>query len=497
MTSARSIENALKLELPLNAQYIRNLMMGAHAVHDHIVHFYILSALDWVDITSALKADPKKAAALGQSLSDWHRNSVQEMQAVQDKLKAIVASGQLGPFANGYWGHPAMKLPPEVNLMATAHYLQALEYQRKANMIVSILGSKTPHVASIVVGGVSCPINMDSSSALNMERLFYIKTLIDEVGSFVKNVYVPDVCAVGALYADWTKYGAGITNYLAVPDMPMDAKGMAFSLPGGYIENGDLKTFKPITDFNSELFRHGVKESIKHSWYDGDWTRHPFEETTQPKYSTFQDNGKYSWVKSPTFNDKPAQVGPLANVLCMYAAGHEPTKKYVEFALATVSKVAGAKVGPEALHSTIGRHAARAVRCAVLYDELNKQWSALMENIGKGDVKTYTKYSFPAGEVRGFGFHEAPRGTLSHWIVIDNGKIKNYQCVVPSTWNACPRNQQDALGPYEAALIGNPMADPERPLEAIRTIHSFDPCLACAIHMVDTKRRSIIQVKAL
>jgi hydrogenase large subunit len=497
MTSARSIENALQLEIPLNAQYIRNMMMGAHAVHDHIVHFYILSALDWVDIVSALKADPKKASALGQSLSNWHRNSVQEMTAVQDKLKAIVASGQLGPFANGYWGHPAMKLPPEVNLMAATHYLQALEYQRKANMIVSILGSKTPHPQSIVVGGVSSPINLDTSSALDMERLYFIKTLIDEVGSFVKNVYVPDVCAVGALYADWTKYGAGVTNYLAVPDMPMDTKGMAFSLPGGYIENGDLKTFKPITDFNSELFRYGVKESIKHSWYDGDWTRNPFEETTQPKYSKFQDNGKYSWVKSPTFNDKPAQVGPLANVLCMYAAGHEPTKKYVEFALATVSKLAGANVGPEALHSTIGRHAARAIRCAVLYDELNKQWTALVENISKGDLKTFNKYSFPAGEIRGFGFHEAPRGTLSHWIVIDNGKIKNYQAVVPSTWNACPRNQADAMGPYEASLIGNPMADPERPLEAIRTIHSFDPCLACAIHLVDSRGKSIVQVKAL
>jgi hydrogenase large subunit len=496
MTSARSIENALKLDIPLNAQYIRNMMMAAHAVHDHIVHFYILSALDWVDITSALKADPKKAAALGQSLSDWPKNSAQEMQSVQDKLKTFVDSGQLGPFANGYWGHPAMKLPPEVNLLATAHYLQALEYQRKANMIVSILGSKTPHVASIVVGGVSCPINLDSSSALNMERLYYIKTIIDEVGSFVKNVYLVDVCAVGAMYADWTKYGAGVTNYLAVPDMPMDTKGTAFSLPGGYIENADLKTFKPITDFNSEFFRYGVKESIKHSWYDGDWTRSPFEETTQPKYTKFEDNGKYSWVKSPTFNDKPAQVGPLANVLCMYVAGHAPTKKYAELALATVSTLAGAKVGPEALHSTIGRHAARAIRCAVLYEELNKQWTALMENIAQGDVNTFTKFSFPAGEIRGFGFHEAPRGTLSHWTVIDNGKIKNYQCVVPSTWNACPRNQADALGPYEASLVGNPIADPEKPLEAIRTIHSFDPCLACAIHLVDPKGKSIVQVKA-
>ncbi len=497
LASCRAVENALHVEIPLNAQFIRNMIIAAHAVHDHIVHFYILSALDWVDITSALKADVKKAAALGDSLSNWPRNNYRELQAVQEKLTAFVNSGQLGPFANGYWGHPAMKLPPEVNLLAAAHYLQALEYQRKANMIVSILGSKTPHVANLVIGGVSSPINLDSSSALNMERLFYIKTLIDEVGDFVKNVYLVDVCAVGALYADWTQYGAGVTNYLSVPDMPMDTKGQAFNMPGGYIQNADLKTFHPITDFNSEYFRLGVKESIKHSWYDGDWARHPFDETTQPKYTGFQDNGKYSWVKSPTFYDKPAQVGPLANVLCMYAAGHEPTKKYVEAALTAVSNIAGAKVGPEALHSTIGRHAARAIRCAVLYDELTKQWQALMENIGKGDLKTYTRYSFPSGEIRGFGFHEAPRGTLSHWVVINNGKIKNYQAVVPSTWNAGPRNQADALGPYEASLIGNPIADPERPLEAVRTIHSFDPCLACAIHLADPQGKSIVQVRVL
>ncbi len=484
------------MEVPLNAQYIRNLMMAAHATHDHIVHFYILSALDWVDITSAVKADPKKAAQLADSLSSWPRNSYQEMKAVQDKLKGIVASGQLGIFANGYWGHPAMKLPPEVNLLAVAHYLQALEYQRKANMIVSILGAKTPHVANLVPGGVSTAINLDSPSALNMERLFYVKTLIDEVGDFVKNVYLVDVCAVGAMYADWTKYGAGVTNYLSVPDMPMDTKGTVFSLPGGYIQNADLKTFKPITSYNDDYFREGVKESIKHSWYNGDWTKHPWDETTDPKYTGFKDDGKYSWVKAPSFYDQPAQVGPLANVLCMYAAGHGPTKKYVGEVLATVSKLAGAQVGPEALHSTIGRHAARAIRCAVLYDELNKQWQALVDNIAKGDLNIWTKYPIKAGESRGFGFHEAPRGILSHWVVIEDNKIKNYQCVVPSTWNAGPRNQNNAPGPYEASLVGNPVVDPDRPLEVIRTVHSFDPCLACAIHLVDPKGQSITQVKA-
>jgi hydrogenase large subunit len=497
LASCRTVENALKLEVPLNAQYIRNLILAAHALHDHIVHFYILSAVDWVDIPSALKADPKKAAAIGDSLSDWPMNSYQEMKAVQDKIKALVDSGQLGVFANGYWGHPAMKLPPEVNLLAVSHYLQALEYQRKANMIVSILGSKTPHVQTLIVGGLSFPINLDTSSALDMERLYYIKSIIDEVGGFVKNVYVPDVCAIGAMYADWTGYGAGVTNYLSVPDMPMDTKGTQFNLPGGYIENADLKTFKPISDFNSEDFKFGVKESVKHSWYKSDWARHPYDETTEPDYTDFQDTGKYSWVKSPSYNDKPAQVGPLANVLCMYAAGHAPTKKYVKSALDTVSKLAGTKVGPEALHSTIGRHAARAIRAAVLYEELNTQWKALMDNIAKGDLDTYTDYTFPAGEIRGFGFHEAPRGTLSHWTVIDSGKIKNYQCVVPSTWNAGPRNQHDAMGPYEASLMGNPVADPDRPLEVIRTVHSFDPCLACAIHMADANGRPITRVKVM
>lgn len=497
LASVRAVENALNLEVPLNAQYIRNMIIAAHAVHDHIVHFYHLSALDWVDIVSALKADPKKAAQIADSLSTWGMNSAKHLKAVQDRLKAFVNTGQLGIFANGYWGHPAMKLPPEVNLIAAAHYLQALEYQRKANMIVSILGSKTPHIQNLAVGGVANAINLDNQSTLNMERLYYIKSLIDEVGDFVKNVYLVDVCAVGAFYKEWTNYGSGVTDYLSVPDMPMDTKGAVFSLPGGYIENGDLGTFKPITSFNDEFFKNGVKESVKHSWYKGDWTRHPWDETTDPQYTDFQDNGKYSWVKAPSFNDKPAQVGPLANVLCMYAAGHGPTKKYVQQALSTVSSLAGTSVGPSALHSTIGRHAARAIRTAVLYDELNKQWHALVENISKGDIDTFNRPMFPSGEIRGFGFHEAPRGILSHWVVINSGKIKNYQAVVPSTWNAGPRNQHDARGPYEAALIGNPVADPKRPLEVVRTVHSFDPCLACAIHMVDLVGNDIVKVRVL
>ena len=493
----RSVENALKLEVPLNAQYIRNMMMGAHATHDHMVHFYHLAALDWVDIVSAIKADPMATARLGQSLSPWPYNSYELIKASQDRLKTFVSSGQLGIYGSGYWGHPAMKLPPEVNMLAAHHYLQALEYQREINKVVAILGAKTPHIQNVAVGGVANPINLDNQAALNMERLYYIKTLIDKVGDFVENVLLIDTAAVAAFYADWTKYGSGVKNYLSAPDMPIDTKGAKFILPGGYIPDGDISKYQPITSFDDKFFHDNVKESIKHSWYDGDWDKHLWNEDTNPKYTDFQDNGKYWWVKAPTFMGKPAQVGPLSNVLCMFAAGHKSTQKHATKLLDTVSALAKTKVGIDALHSTIGRIGARSVRCAVLYDTLKDQWQALMENIGKGDYTTFNPPSFPAGEQRGVGFHEAPRGILSHWIVIKDGKIKNDQAVVPSTWNAAPRNSKDELGPYEASLIDNPVIDPEKPLEILRTVHSFDPCLACAIHVFDKNQREIIKVKAV
>ncbi|MBI5922730.1 MAG: nickel-dependent hydrogenase large subunit [Betaproteobacteria bacterium] len=498
ITSVRAVENALQLEVPLNAQYIRNLIILAHAVHDHIVHFYHLSALDWVDVVSALKADPDKTAALGESLSSWHLNSKHEMRAVHQRLSSYVKTGQLGIFTNGYWGHPAMKLSPEVNLLATAHYLQALEVQRKANKIVSILGSKTPHIQNVAVGGVANAIATDSQSVLTVERLLAIKTWIDELADFVKNVYLVDVAAVGAFYADWTKVGPGCLNYLSVPDIPLDTKGTQFAMPGGYIAGGDLGSFKQIKGFNDQYWRDGVEESVKHSWYKGGkGALHPYKGETQPEYTDFKDDGKYSWVKSPTFYGKPAQVGPLSRVLCMYLAGHEPTKKYATQTLETVSALAKTKVGIDALHSTIGRHAARAISCAVQVDLLAGQWQALIDNIGKGDVKTFNKPTFPKGEQMGVGFHEAPRGVLSHWVVINDGKIKNYQCVVPTTWNAAPRNEKDEPGPYEAALLGTPVADAELPLEVLRTVHSFDPCLACAVHLTDLETRNTVTVKVV
>ena len=499
ITSVRAVENALKLEVPLNAQFIRNLIILAHSVHDFIVHFYHLSALDWVDVTSALKADPDKTAALAESLSSWHLNSKHEMRKTHERLKNFVNGGQLGIFTNGYWGHPAMKLPPEVNLLAVAHYLQALEVQRKANKIVSILGSKTPHIQNVAVGGVANPLATDSQAVLTVERLMAIKGWIDELADFVKNVYLIDVAAVGAFYADWTKVGRGVTNYLSVPDIPLDTKGTQFAFPGGYIEAGDIGKQKPIKAFGDDYWVKGVEEAVKHSWYDYSkgGPLHPYSGETKPNYTDFKDDAKYSWLKSPTFYGKPAQVGPLARVLNGLAAGHEPTKKYATAALDTVSALAKTKVGLDAMHSTIGRHAARAISCCVNVDLLTQQWSALIENMGKGDLKTYNHPVFPKDEVMGVGFHEAPRGALSHWVVIDNGKIKNYQCVVPSTWNACPRNEKDEAGPYEASLLDTPIADPEKPLEVLRTVHSFDPCIACAIHVTDTENETAISVKAV
>src|SRR5512134_1307160 len=497
IASVRAVENALGMEIPLNAQYLRNLMITAHALGDHIVHFYQLSALDWVDVVSALKADPAKSAVLGESLSPWPGNGRKDMEAVKKKLEEFVKGGQLGIFTNGYWGHPAMKLPPEVNLLAVVHYLEALEYQRKALQVVAILGGKTPNVQNLAVGGVANAINLDNPSTLNMEKLFMIKGLLAEVTAFVQQVYVPDVCAIGAMYPEWLKYGAGITSYLAVPDLPLDGKGTKFDLPGGTILDGNLGTLKPIVSFQDPYFRENVSESIARSYYEGDWQKHPWDEETVPRLANLDPAGKYSWVKAPRFQGRPMQVGPLAEVLVAYASGHEPTKRWADASLATASKIAGVKLTPAVLHSTLGRHLARAVRCAVMGELALKQWELLVANIRKGDTSVFVEPKFPAGEQRGFGFHEAPRGTLSHWIVIRDGRIANYQAVVPSTWNAGPRDAKGQAGPYEASLLGNPVADIKRPLEVLRTIHSFDPCLACAIHMLDAGGKEISRVKVL
>ncbi|HXH37275.1 MAG TPA: nickel-dependent hydrogenase large subunit [Thermoanaerobaculia bacterium] len=497
LASVRAVEDSLDLEIPLNAQYIRNLILIAHALHDHIVHFYHLSALDWVDVTQVLKADPKKASSIAESLSDWTGNSTKQMAAVKTRVKGLVDSGQLGPFAHGYWGHPAMKLAPEVNLIAVSHYLQALEYQRYSNQVVAMLGGKTPHIQNVAVGGVSNAINIDSSATLNVDRLVQMKVLLEKVIGFVQNVYVPDVCTVAGFYPEWFGYGKGVTNYLSVPDLPLDGKNTKFDLPGGFIPNGDLSKMIPITGQKDERWRKAVTEDSAHSWYKGGGPLHPWKGETDPNFSDWKEDGKYSWVKAPRYDGQPAQVGPLANVLVGYAAGNPLMVKWTDAALAKISTIANVKATPAMLHSTLGRHGARAVRTAVLGDLAMKHLALLTDNILKGDTTIYNKPEFPKGEIQGVGFHEAPRGTLSHWVVIDNGVIKNYQAVVPTTWNASPRDTSGAIGPYESSLLGTPIADQQHPLEVLRTIHSFDPCMACAVHMFDPSGNNVARVKVL
>ncbi|HHL2633240.1 TPA: hydrogenase 2 large subunit [Yersinia enterocolitica] len=495
IASVRAVENALGMEVPVNAQHIRNLILAAHSIHDHIVHFYQLSALDWVDVTSALQASPQKAAAMLSGLSSWPLNSAEKFTRVQQKIKDLVASGQLGIFANGYWGHPAMALPPEVNLIAVAHYLQALECQRDANRIVAVLGGKTPHIQNLAVGGVANPINLDMPSVLNLERLMLVKSFIDRLGSFIEQVYKVDTAVIAAHYPNWLNLGKGADYYLSVPELPTDRKGETFLLPGGYLENG---SFRPIANHNDPYLIKGIAESGKHAWYQDDEPLAPWEGKTNPNYTGWQEDGKYSWVKAPTFYGKTVEVGPLAWLMCGLAAGHAPTKQHFTDIGAAYQKLSGQAITAEQLPSTLGRIIGRAVHCCVLHETLAQQWTALVTNIGTGDVETFIKPDIPlTGEIRGVGFEEAPRGMLSHWVVIKDGKIANYQAVVPSTWNAGPRNYNDEPGPYEQALVGTPVADPAKPLEVVRTIHSFDPCMSCAVHIVDTTGNEVTKVKVL
>lgn len=499
IASVRAVENALDVKVPVNAQYIRNLIIAAHSIHDHIVHFYQLSALDWVDITSALQADPAKAAALLKGVSTWSLNSEEEFAKVQKKIQALVDSGQLGIFANGYWGHAAMKLPPEVNLIAVAHYLQALECQRDANRIVAVLGGKTPHIQNLAVGGVANPINLDGLGVLNLERLMYVKSFIDRLGDFIEQVYKVDTAVIAAHYPEWLELGKGSQNYLSIPEFPTDNQNGSFLCPGGFIKNSDLSTFRPFTSHTDEFLIKGIKESSKHSWYKDDEPLAPWEGKTEPNYGNgWEDDGKYSWVKAPMFYDEQVEVGPLADLLCKLAAKHGPTTQHFNDIAGLFTALTGQSVSVDQLHSTLGRIVGRTVRACVLQEILHDQWNALVANIGTGDHTTFIKPTIPeTGEFKGVGFHEAPRGLLSHWIVIRDGKIGNYQAVVPSTWNSGPRNYNDVAGPYEQALIGTPVADIEKPLEVVRTVHSFDPCMSCAVHIVDTNGAEVTKIKVL
>jgi len=495
--SIRSVEDALGIKIPKAANLIRNLMIAQQYVHDHVMHFYHLHALDWVDVVSCLGADPAETSRIQQAISAWPNSSPAYFAAVQQKVQAIVDSGQLSVFANAYWGHPAYKLPPEVNLLAVAHYLEALDWQKDATKIHTIFGGKNPH-PNFVVGGVPMPIDLNSDTALNAERLSIINDSINKMITFVDQVYLPDLLAIAPYYLEYGALGEGLGNFLTWGEFPGEDNSdtSAFLVPRSLILNRDLGN---IQEPNPRDFDR-MKEFIAHSWYKygtGDESGlHPWQGETEfnytgpkPPYQYLEVDQKYSWLKAPRWNEVPVEVGPLARVLAMYAGGHAQTKELVNLVLKTLD------VPISAVFSTLGRTAARAIETKVFADMMRAYYDDLIAEIKAGNTRTYegSKWepaTWPA-RAAGFGYMEAPRGALGHWIVIQNGKVENYQMVVPTTWNGSPRDHKGQAGAYEASLVGTPLAKPEWPLEILRTIHSFDPCMACAIHMVDATGRDL------
>jgi Ni,Fe-hydrogenase I large subunit len=501
LASVRAVENALGIVPPLNAQLIRNLIGLSQFVQDHVVHFYHLHALDWVDVVSALDADPVATAALASSISDYPRSGESHFAAVKERLANFVAGGRLGPFAQGYWGHPAYRLPPEANLMAVSHYLDALDFQRDYIRIHAILGGKNPHLQTYLVGGMAVPIDPSSQNAINAQTLLQMRKLLENGLNFVAQAYIPDLLAVAPFYTEWAGIGGGLGNYMSFGDFPTGTQNPsidpdALYLPRGLIFNQDLSTVVTLDPTK-------ITEYVAHSWYsyDGgdDVALPPFEGETSPNYTgpeppyEFLDtDSKYSWLKSPRYDDTPVEVGPLARMLVAYGSGHSRVKELVD----TVLGVLG--VGAEALFSTLGRTAARGIEAQVLAERSLEVLDQLVANIGGGDIAIHNgdlwePSTWPA-TASGFGMHEAPRGSLSHWVTIADGAIDQYQIVVPSTWNAGPRDGNGERGAYESALLGTPIADPTQPLEILRTLHSFDPCMACAAHVLDKDGTPIVEV---
>ena len=476
----RAVENAVGVKIPKNARLIRNLLHGAQFQHDHIVHFYHLHALDWVDIVSALKADPKKTATLSDNVSNAPWGGANYFKNVQARIQTFVDSGQLGPFTNAYWGHPAYVLPPEANLMAAAHYIEALRLQAKAARMHAIFGAKNPHLQALVVGGIT------SVKDLTPDRIAEFLYITKETQDFVKNVYIPDLLAVASFYKDWGGIG-GCTNFLAWGDLPQgEDEPKSLFMPRGVIKRRDIGGVKMAEE-------KAVTEHIARSWYEDGSPKHPYKGETKPLQEDpayRPGGGKYSWFKAPRYEGDPCEVGPLARVLVAYGYGNETIKSLVDDTLKKLG------VPAAALFSTLGRTAARGLETIAIGDAMPGWVMELVENLKSGDTQTYQSWEMPETGM-GVGLNDVARGSLGHWIEIEDKKIKNYQYVVPSTWNLGPRDEKGKLGPVEEALVGTPVADPKRPLEVLRTVHSFDPCIACGVHVIDPDSNQVYKVRAL
>ncbi len=506
--SIEAVEDAFKITIPKNARLVRNLIQGALYVHDHLVHFYHLHALDFVDVLSATKADPKKAAeeAIKWAGVAGHKPYISaeaDFKAVQDRVIKFAKEGRLGIFGNGYWGNKHYKLTPEQNLVGVAHYLKALDIQREMAKMQAIFGGKNPHPQSIVVGGVTCVQDIQ-----NPARIALFKQLLKDSTEFIKGAYLPDVYMAGTMYAEEATdkdatykgvggTGGGLLSYMSYGDFRLDDNGFyksALLFPSGIVLDGDLSKVLEVDPSK-------ITEDVTHSWYKGDKPLHPYDGETIPEYTGLEkkEDGyaylktkeKYSWIKSPRYDGKALEVGPLARMVVGYVKGDERIKKYVGNFLKR------ANLPIEVLFSTVGRTAGRAIETELMADVMMDWVDELAKNVAAGDLSTWTEFDFDEVSVssKGMGLAEAPRGALGHWVKVKDGKVENYQAVVPSTWNASPRDAQGQLGAYEASLIGTKVANPEEPLEIIRTIHSFDPCIACAVHVLDTKGKELAVYK--
>ncbi len=501
LASIRSVEDALDIKIPRNAHLIREIMNEALFLHDHVVHFYHLHALDWVDVVSALKANPDETSKLAQSISSWPKSSPGYFTDVQNKVKKLVESGQLGIFANGYWGHEAYKLPPEVNLLAVAHYLEALEWQKEIVQIHTIFGGKNPH-PHYVVGGMATPLDINSDNGIHAERLMRVSQLIDQAKEFVNQVYIPDLLAIGSFYKDWT-HGGGLNNYLCYGDFSTtdiyDTKN--YRMPRGIILNGNISEVLEVDLKNPDH----IQEFIDHSWYTYDGKaggagKHPWDGETELKYTgpkapfkQLDTDKKYSWLKAPRWKGHPMETGPLARMMVGYASGK---KEIVDIVDATLGKL-GLPI--TALQSALGRTVARGLETVLIADWLRNDMDELLKNVKSGNQITFDRSKWEPStwpkKAQGVGWMEAPRGALGHWVEIKDGKTTNYQAVVPTTWNATPKDSNGKIGAYEAALKGTPLLDKEKPLEILRIIHSFDPCLACAVHLTDLENKETTEIR--
>ncbi|WP_435626688.1 nickel-dependent hydrogenase large subunit [Candidatus Ferrigenium straubiae] len=512
LTSVRAVENALGYAIPTNARHIRNLMMGTQLVQDHVTHFYQLASMDWVNVVSASQADATATSNLQKCTSGWHKNSPAYFEAVRQKLAGFIAGGQLGLFGNAYFDHPAYKLPPEMNLMLFAHWLEALEWQRKVLRVHAVFGGRNPH-PNFAIGGVPCTFNMSPNAAgvlvptpgttgVDQTGLDLVQGCITEIREFVAKVYRPDALALGAHYKDWFGRGESLGNFLTFGEYPQDDSANISSslfVPRGAIIGRDLSNVQPVDLRNPDE----VQEFVTHSWYDYSLGKntglHPFQgETTlnytgpQANYQNLDVNQSYSWVKAPRWKGNAMEVGPLARVLMMYATGNRTARDHVDRALRDL------KLPFSAMYSTMGRMLAQSIDAHLVADELQVWFNQLTANVAGGDFRTHNAAKFdPAtwpATTQGIGFTEAPRGALGHWLAIDSGTIANYQCVVPTTWNAAPRDAAGNGGPYEKALVGHVLAVPDKPLEVLRTIHSFNPCMACAVHLFDPQPNETLNV---